>query len=211
MKIGILADIHEANARLRLAISCLYAEGVDRFVVLGDIFETGRQVQTTVELLSRIDAIGVFGNHELGLSVDPEAGIRQRYGKRIVDFFTALHGQYELADCLFSHAQAWMDPTDLDQPWYCHGMPETADLIARNFAATKQRVVFLAHYHRWLAATSEGMLAWRGEAPLHVQKGCRYLVVIHAVCDGWCAMYDTETCRLYPMRVDERTNASTLT
>jgi hypothetical protein len=41
MKVGLLADIHEQTRQLRSAIAVLPRHGSDRFVVLGDVFETG--------------------------------------------------------------------------------------------------------------------------------------------------------------------------
>jgi predicted phosphodiesterase len=41
MKLGILADIHEKVADLRLALECLRHKAMDRIVVLGDLAESG--------------------------------------------------------------------------------------------------------------------------------------------------------------------------
>jgi predicted phosphodiesterase len=49
MRLGILADIHEEVERLRRAIDLLSRQAADRFVVLGDVFETGKQIKETVE------------------------------------------------------------------------------------------------------------------------------------------------------------------
>jgi predicted phosphodiesterase len=201
VKLGILSDIHEANVLLTEAIGRLQRLGVDRFVVLGDLFETGREISKTVALLTRIGAVGVFGNHELGLVINPDEHLRKRYGDDVLSYFATLHGQHREGDCLFSHAQAWMDPTDIEQPWYLHGLPNQPDLLPQNFAATPCRVLFQGHYHRWLAATPEGTLGWSGDGPLRLELERRYLVVIHAVCNGWCARYDTATGVLEPIHL----------
>jgi predicted phosphodiesterase len=200
MKLGILSDIHEANDLLRAALAGLSACGAERFVVLGDLFETGRAVRETVAILAEAGAVGVWGNHDLGLVLDPDERFRTRYGEEVLAYCATLRGRYEEADCLFTHAQAWMDPADLEQPWYLHDCPETPDLLARNFTAMPHRILFQGHYHRWLAATPDGRLPWQGEAPLRMGEG-RYLVVIHAVCNGWCALHDTDTSELRPVRI----------
>ena len=201
LKIGILADIHEAHQQLRRAIDCLRSEKVQEFVVLGDIFETGRGLENTVELLAQIGVVGVFGNHDLGLSVAPDEQTYRRYGTQIVDFFAGLRPRYEIDDCLFTHSQAWMDPADIEQPWYLHPIPATDKLLAQNFAATDQRVMFQGHYHRWLAAVPAGPLSWQGGSSLKLDMNQRYLIVVHAVCDGWSAVYDTERAFLQPLRI----------
>lgn len=52
--------------------------------------------------------------------------------------------------------------------------------------------------HRWLLGTPNGLASWRGEAPMRLDNRERYLVVIHAVWDGKCALFDTETGDLTP-------------
>jgi hypothetical protein len=38
-----------------------------------------------------------------------------------------------------------------------------------------------------------------GDRPVCLAGPARYLVVVHAVKDGWCALYDTETSELAPL------------
>ena len=72
MKLGLLADIHEQTGQLRKAIAVLRRHGADRFVVLGDVFETGKRMEETVGLLRQVEAVGVWGNHDVGLCFDPD-------------------------------------------------------------------------------------------------------------------------------------------
>jgi hypothetical protein len=44
----------------------------------------------------------------------------------------------------------------------------------------------------------EGMMTWHGDRPLCLDCANRYLVVVHAVCDGKCALFDTKTGDLTP-------------
>ena len=52
MRLGLLADIHEAVEPLRAAVAELKARRVDWFVVLGDVLDQGERVDETVALLS---------------------------------------------------------------------------------------------------------------------------------------------------------------
>ena len=79
MRIGILADIHEDVQRLSQALGLLRREGVGRVVVLGDLFDTGKRIAETVALLADAGAVGVWGNHDLGLCHEPGERTRARY------------------------------------------------------------------------------------------------------------------------------------
>jgi hypothetical protein len=56
----------------------------------------------------------------------------------------------------------------------------------------------MGHMHRWLLGTPNGLLPWRGETPVHLDSRERFLVVVHAVCDGKYALFDTKTNELVP-------------
>ena len=87
MRIGILADIHEAAEPLERALIALREQGADRYVVLGDILETGENIEKTVDLLSAVGAVGVWGNHDFGLCRDPVPELQQLVGEKVVAFF----------------------------------------------------------------------------------------------------------------------------
>jgi predicted phosphodiesterase len=197
--LGILADIHEALPRLREALALLRRHGAEQLVMLGDVIERCQHLAETVELLAGAGVVGVWGNHELGLCCEPDASIRRQYAGPILDFFSSLQGRLVIEDCYFSHVQAWMDPADLEQPWYLHPAPATLEQIAQNLEAVPQRLVFMGHYHRWLAATAEGVLPWSGTEPICLAPPRRHVVVIHAVSNGWCALYNTATGLLTPL------------
>ncbi len=72
MKLGLLADIHEQTGQLRRAIAVLQQHGGESFVVLGDVFETGPRMEETVGLLRQAGAVGVWGNHDVGLCWGPD-------------------------------------------------------------------------------------------------------------------------------------------
>jgi hypothetical protein len=101
-----------------------------------------------------------------------------------------------------THVQPWLDPEKIEDLWYFDGPPETPDQIARSFAAVPNRIIFVGHYHRWLLATADGVQAWVGDRPIVLDAGHRYLVAIHAVCDGWCALFDSGTNELVPFTVE---------
>jgi hypothetical protein len=198
MRLGILADIHEETGRLEAAIELLRRHGTDRFVTLGDLFETGRRIDETVRLLRDVGAIGVWGNHDLGPCHEPTSAVRARYAGPVLEYMRTLRPRLELEGCLFSHGLPCWDATD-PAVYYLGERPEAPEGLAAIFGASSQPVSFVGHFHRWLAATPEGLLPWEGRSPLSLHQGRRYLVVVAAVADGRYALYDTGENVLLPL------------
>ncbi|HZW29708.1 MAG TPA: metallophosphoesterase family protein [Isosphaeraceae bacterium] len=191
MRMGLLADIHEDVERLAAAIARCRHEGADRLYTLGDIFETGRRFARAVDLLREADVTGVWGNHEFGLFAGRGSSVENPFDWTTLDYMHRLQPRMEVDGVLLSHVLPCLDPTDVEQPWYVERAPETAEAAARNFAAFPHRRMFVGHFHRWLAVSPRGALPWSGERPIRFRADRRYLVVIAAVSDGWCAVYDT--------------------
>jgi predicted phosphodiesterase len=198
MKLGLLADIHEHSRELQKAIEVLRQHGAERFVVLGDVFDQGKRLEQTIGLLQQVGAVGVWGNHDVGLCFDPDEEVCERYSAAVLDFMGRLQPHLEIEDCLFTHVEPWLDPHLVEDLWYFHGPPDTPEKLTRCFAAVPHRVLFMGHLHRWLLGTPEGLLPWRGEQPVMLESKNRYLVVVHAVWDGKCALFDTRTGELRP-------------
>jgi hypothetical protein len=198
MRIGLLADVHEDVEGLAAAIPVCRQNGVDRLLTLGDILETGERFAEAVDLLREADVGGVWGNHEFGLYVGRGDSLKSRFDRRTLDYMQRLTARLEVEGVLLGHVLPCLDPMDAEQPWYVERAPATAEDAARNFAAFTERRMFVGHFHRWLAVTPDGPLKWSGERPIPFDPDVRYLVVIAAVCDGWCAIYDTETDVLTP-------------
>jgi hypothetical protein len=201
MKLGLLADIHECVPNLKAAHDRLAAEHVDRLVVLGDIVETGKHIDAIVGLLMQAKVTGVWGNHDMGLAIDPDAEVRSWFSPTVVEYFGRLSGRLVVADCHMSHSPSFMDPGDWEQPWYTSPWPDQPEMIAQSLAAVPERVQFLGHYHTWLINNSDGPIAWSGQEPIRLAPPTRYQVIIDAVLGGWCATYDTETGWLVPLRI----------
>ena len=168
-------------------------------MVLGDVFELGHRLKETVDLLADAGAVGVWGNHDFGLCRDnarPED--RERYGDRVLAYMGSLQPRMEIDGCLFAHVEPWLDQEKIEDLWYFDGLPETTQQVARSFGAVPNRLMFVGHYHRWLLAATEGLHPWVGDRPIVLDAPHRYLVSVHAVCDGRCALIDTGTNELIP-------------
>jgi len=70
MRIGILADIHEAIESLERALAEFRRRQVDLVLSLGDacdLFSPVGRASEVVALLKGASAVGVWGNHDVGL------------------------------------------------------------------------------------------------------------------------------------------------
>jgi hypothetical protein len=200
MKIGILADIHGHVGNLKKAIARLRLERVDLFVVLGDVIYNGVNAPETVAMLKDCEAVGVFGNHELGLCVDPRDDLRRRYDDYILDFFQSLKPQFETGELLFSHTLPDQDASD-PFSYFLGPHPEEEGALDNCFAKFSQHVIMTGHFHKWFAATPAGRIAWSGEDPIKLDPHQRYFFVIDAVMNGHAAVLDDEQKILSPVHV----------
>ncbi|MFO0875971.1 MAG: metallophosphoesterase family protein [Gemmataceae bacterium] len=201
MRLGLLADIHENAALLAGMLDLLTRQGVDRFVLLGDVIEGGPAIAETVRLLDAVGATGVWGGHDYPFCWERPVTLRRQYGEKVLRFVARLRPRLEIADCSFSHVDPWLDAENLADLSCGDGPPGSLGRLARCFLAVPHHVLFLGHFHRWMAATEQGAIDWNGERPLHLNSTGRYLVVVHAVCQGWGAIYDTESLKLTPVKL----------
>lgn len=200
MRRGILADIHGRFDNLSAAIELLLEQGAEEFIVLGDVIDCSRGAVETVELLNQYPVTGVWGNHELGLCHDVTDSIRERYSPEVMEFFGRLQSHVQFDEVLVSHALPQHDPTD-PAAYYTNLRPGEDGALDATFSEHTQRLFLVGHFHRWFAATTAGPLNWLGESPLRFDPEQRYLVVVHAVMQGWCALLDDEEGVLTPLNV----------
>lgn len=203
MRIGIVADIHEAIEALQQALAEFRMRQVDLVVSLGDACDTfspGGKASEVVALLSEAGAVGVWGNHDVGLCFDVTERIRRQAGPEVLGYMASMQPQLVLAGCRFSHVEPWLDARRVEDLWYFDGPPDTPEKVARSFAAAPEKHLFVGHFHRWLVMTPSGRVDWNGEVELALVEGSRYLVVVAPVVSGWCAIFDTDQGRLIPVR-----------
>jgi hypothetical protein len=136
----------------------------------------------------------------LGLCHEPEPELLARYPVAATEFMATLKPQWELEHYLLTHALSIIDPTD-PLAYYGPVRPQTPEARAECFSCFPDRVMLMGHYHRWMAAMPEQVLAWKGESPLELTPA-PIIVVVHAVLQGWCAVLDTDHELLLPHRID---------
>lgn len=198
VRIGILADIHEDTVRLQQAIALLQRNAVDQIVVLGDIFQSGERIDETVSILNDANFVGVWGNHDLGLCHAREPWIFEHFSSAVIEFFEKLESRLEIGGVAFTHGAPWWDPTDPIVYYLAERPGEFKDCFDR----FEDRLSFVGHFHQWFVATPGESGSWDGTNALSLDAHQRYQVIIHAVMNGWCALFDAENQELMPYRLD---------
>ncbi|NND98224.1 MAG: hypothetical protein HKN47_12940 [Pirellulaceae bacterium] len=201
MKIGILADIHGDIVNLAKAVERLRREKVDAIVALGDLIYDRRNASETVALLQQCGAVGVWGNHELGLCVEPDDDVRAMYSDHVMEYFGQLKPRLEIGRCHFSHTLPNQDASDPAE--YCLGPePEEAGALDLSFKQFPHRIMMCGHFHRWFAATPSGQIQWDANNSIQLDPDQRYFFVIHAVMDGFAAILDEDSNLLTPIHLN---------
>lgn len=81
----------------------LQSEGVDQIVMLGDAYELGHRIQPTCELLAAANVVGVWGNHDFGLCVDPTEEMYENHRKDVIGYMTSLQSRIVIDTFYFAH------------------------------------------------------------------------------------------------------------
>ena len=202
MKLGLITDIHECVADLEMALAQCDRHGVDEVICLGDVLSTGEAIRETVSVLAQRRIAGVWGNHDFGLCGHPSALTSSRRGKfagPVLEYLATFQPSLEREDCFFSHVEPWRDLNDVLGLWYLGGVPDTPAKAAKSFEACRHRVMFSGHHHSWMVTTKDRVIPWDGRRAIRLDTSQRYLVIVAAVCEGSCGIYDTQTCELVPV------------
>ncbi|WP_197231983.1 metallophosphoesterase family protein [Novipirellula artificiosorum] len=90
MKLGILTDIHEHIGPLDAALAHSSSENVDQVIVIGDLFETGEQIEETCQRLADAKVVGVWDNHDYGLCREVDDETLASYSDTVLNFMGSL-------------------------------------------------------------------------------------------------------------------------
>jgi predicted phosphodiesterase len=207
MRIGLVADIHNDAVLLSLALAALDARGADLFVTLGDTCDVFLPEDGIVEVATMLQdrrVIGVWGNHDFVLCRDVDPRYLTRFARTsVLAYMAEMSPSLVVGDCHFSHLEPLGDPHDPAHLWSIKEKPaDFEEMASLSLAAVDHRLLFVGHYHRWWAGTSQRSLNWSGDRPLEFAMGQRYFVVVNAVLGGWCGWLDTDAGVLVPIRIN---------
>ena len=183
MRYGVLADIHGNLHALRAALSALNREGVDRYLIAGDLVGYGPNPNECVELVAGLDAICVAGNHDL-IALDrlsdercPELARRSLRWTRSVltDETRAFLASLPLRAT--APGGVVMAHGSLDDPQEYTRRPQQAvpQLTRLSQEGSDAHILLLGHTHRaWAFALDSGAMSTR--KPISVQDGSPVLL-----------------------------------
>jgi hypothetical protein len=203
LRIGILSDIHDAISPLRTALAHFDRCNVDLVVTLGDAFESYLPGSCSAEialLLREASARGVWGNHDAGLSIQVSDRIRREADPELLKFAASLYPQLVIEECRFSHNEPWLDARKLEELWYFERIPDSRQHAQQSFVSVPEKYLFMGHHHCWSVIGTSGRINWYGQGHLLLPSDGRFLIIVAAVYDGWCSIFDTVTRVLMPMR-----------
>jgi predicted phosphodiesterase len=178
MRYGVLADTHGNLQALRAVLDALGREGVDRYLIAGDLVGYGPNPNECVELVAGLDAICVAGNHDL-IALDrmsdercPEIARRSlRWTRTVLSDETRA-----FLDALPLRATAQggivIVHGSLDDPQEYTRRPQQAvrQLTTLSQDGGDEHILLLGHTHRpWAYSLSSGAMSTRG--PISVQGG----------------------------------------
>ena len=175
MRYGVLADIHGNLYALRAALSALGREGVDRYLIAGDLVGYGPHPNECVELVAGLDAVCIAGNHDLitlgRLSDDrcPELARRSLRWTRSVLANDARAYLASLPLRATVPGGIVMAHGSLDDPQEYTRKPRqaAAQLTRLSQNGPEARILLLGHTHRaWAFALGSGTIPTRSPVAL---------------------------------------------
>lgn len=180
MRYAILADIHANLPALEAVIADSRNEGCARFAMLGDYVNYGRDPRACLELIRKLPAVCVLGNHDQACSHDPadaryqpsaERMFRSTARRLLAEQRVWLQGlplTRELDGCTLVHASL-VDPA----AWPYIFAPADA---AASIALQETPVCFFGHTHLPQIFTGQHGLSRPAEGRIGLVEGQKYLI-----------------------------------
>jgi len=191
MLIAVLADIHANREALDACLDDAQANGVERYVFLGDIVGYGADPVYAVDVVADHAARGsvvLLGNHDAaiaegGYDLNPVARAAVDWTRAQLDaprraFLAGLPLRHEEGDCLFVHAEA-------SSPHSWNYILSSREAEA-SLASTSARLTFCGHVHRpqlYGAVSGRPIQPYAVDADtgLRVDRSRRWLAVLGSV------------------------------
>jgi len=194
-RIGLMADSHGNLAATKEAIRILEERDAKVLIHLGDIGDSVRyqDLKEILDLLAVHHVLSVKGNNDylIALALADRAG---RYESGCPGLFLKqLPMKRVMWDLCFAHShpydyhRAFYDPVD-------DGTTKQAEILLRKMT---HRILFCGHSHTpVLFKMKDGNVVRERPHPgkkIQLEKGERHIMVVGALDDGECALYDRST------------------
>ena len=170
MRIAVFSDIH-AN-REALEAFCEHAANrrIDRYMCLGDVVGYGADPEWCISRLHALPAVDcILGNHDHAVAGAPYSmgraaqkvieWTRKQLSGESLRFLKGLEASRNWGDMLFCHANPYR-PLE----WY---YVEDKEYIARSFARSRAKRLFIGHTHVAAAITRRNFFCIHVSIPVH--------------------------------------------
>jgi predicted phosphodiesterase len=205
-RIGLIADSHGDFERTELAAGALLAAGAERLIHLGDFCDTLRESSwmAVVHVLQRYRMLTVKGNNDFHV----ETILKERHPGRdqaeieLRAYLKSLQTTMVSDGLCFAHSLPYDSFRSFSEP-VDDGTTVTAIKI---FQRTAHHIMFCGHSHtpvlfRWRKEkVTREEIARNKTFPMKDSE--RYIVIVGAVAEGDCALYDRETAYYQQIRLD---------
>lgn len=198
MRTAILTDIHANLEAMTACLADAKAQGVERYVCLGDTVGYGADPDACCDLVRETCQFAVLGNHDAAVAGRMDysyyyAAAREaidwtarRLSKANLDWLRGLAYTREEGPVLYGHASP-RDPSAFE---YVFAQEQAEDLAAR--VPQLPHLTFMGHSHLQRAFRMLGRVEDVWQERVHIDDGARYLVSI-----GSCGQprdYDPRSC-----------------
>jgi predicted phosphodiesterase len=184
-RVAVLSDVHANLHALRAVLASLEGEGVDRFLVAGDLVGYGAHPNECVELLERLPAVAVAGNHDLVATGRAELARCGHLARQTLDWtmgeLTEASRTYLLELPLIREegsGKVVMTHGSLTDPFEYVRSAEQAATQLQHLAAghPEARILVLGHTHLPMAYRSSGAMFDVRSTSIRMARDERYVL-----------------------------------
>jgi diadenosine tetraphosphatase ApaH/serine/threonine PP2A family protein phosphatase len=208
MRIGILSDIHSNLEALTRALAALERHRPDRLVCLGDVVGYGASVNECCELVRKVSAVTLLGNHDAAVAGRMDYSFYYDAARHALDW-TAARIAPEHLEWLRTLPYAHR----LDGVQFTHGNPVNPEAYEYVFAVEQARelvphfealadVNFIGHSHlcKTFALSPAGDVSEVVATRFGLRRGYKYVVSVGSIgqprdCDNRACfvVYDSDS------------------
>lgn len=205
-RIGLIADSHGDFERTELAAHTLLVSGAERLIHLGDFCDTLQESSwvTTMQVLKRHRMVTVKGNNDFQVETllhERRPG-QDQAEVELLAYLKSLQTTIVMDGLCFAHSL----PYDSLRSFYEPVDDGTTVKAGNIFRQTAHRIIFCGHSHTPVLFRWRNERVTREEIPrdttVLMKDSERYIVVVGAVANNDCALYDREATHYRRIRLD---------
>jgi diadenosine tetraphosphatase ApaH/serine/threonine PP2A family protein phosphatase len=208
MRIGIISDIHSNLEALTRALAALERHRPDRLVCLGDVVGYGASVNECCELVRKVSAVTLLGNHDAAVAGRMDYSFYYDAARHALDWTAAriapdhlewlrsLPYAHRLEGAQFTHA----NPVDPEAYEYVFAVEQARELVPHFEALADVNFIGHSHLCKSFALGPAGDVNEVVATRFGLRRGYKYVVSVGSIgqprdCDNRACfvVYDSES------------------